>query len=363
MKVKNSALFSGIIRRKIPTFVRFLAEEYKEVMLYSSRQNILTTPFTVFYLLIGCIVCWIACYITSTGYPVYGEVTAPPLWNLICQYLPGKWGTYAIGFLLMLGGAFMIHRANYVLMLIREKTLLPVLFYILLISTNKDFLPLKSTSFGVFFLILAIYYLFTSYHDPNNKRNVFNATFVIAIGSLLWIHICWFLPLFWYGMYKFRTLTLQTFLASLMGLAVVYWFVGFYCLWQQNFDMFTIPFDSLYKVRPLSIKGNGWQDWLTIGYMIALMAIASFNILAHEYEDNLRTRQFLSFLILLAISSFALYFLYEQSSEEYLQIACFPSSILIAHLFTVVRNKYVYWMFHASVVVLILLLLLRIWSF
>ena len=69
-------------------------------------------------------------------------------------------------FLLMAGGAFLVHRVNYALMLIREKTLLPFLFYALLTSTNPDFFPLKSTSVGVFCLILALYQLFTSYHDP-----------------------------------------------------------------------------------------------------------------------------------------------------------------------------------------------------
>ena len=55
----------------------------------------------------------------------------------------------------MAGGAFLVHRVNYALMLIREKTLLPFLFYALLTSTNPDFFPLKSTSVGVFCLILA----------------------------------------------------------------------------------------------------------------------------------------------------------------------------------------------------------------
>lgn len=56
----------------------------------------------------------------SVGYPVYGEVTAPPLWNALCLVLPGKLFTYLIGFLLMAGGAFLVHRVNYALMLIRE---------------------------------------------------------------------------------------------------------------------------------------------------------------------------------------------------------------------------------------------------
>lgn len=94
-----------------------------------------------------------------------------------------------------------------------------------------------------------------------------------------------------------------------------------------------------------------------------LTIIASLNIVTHEYEDNLRTRQFLSFLIVMAIWSFGLFFIYEQSSEEFLEMACVPASILIAHFFTVNRGKYIFWLFHFSVVMFIALLMIRIWNF
>ena len=54
---------------------------------------------------------------------------------------PGKLFTYLIGFLLMAGGAFLVHRVNYALMLIREKTLLPFLFYALLTVQTRISFP------------------------------------------------------------------------------------------------------------------------------------------------------------------------------------------------------------------------------
>lgn len=331
-------------------------------MIYTNHQNKVVNPGTIIYLLSGCLICWIGSFIESIGYPVYGEVTAPSLWNMLCSYLSDKTFTYIFGFLLMIGGAFMIHRTNYILMLIREKTLLPVLFYILLISTNHDFLPLKSTSFGVFFLILAIYYLFISYHNTECQRNLFNAGLILAVGSLLWSYILWFFPLLWYGMNKFRSISPRTFLASLLGIIIISWLLFNYSLWQHDYSSFA-AYDSIFKIRPLSIFGNNFADWLGIGWLIGLTLLSSANIITHEYEDNLRTREFLSYLTVLAISSFILYFLYEQSSEEFLQIACFPSSILIAHFFTVVRNKYTYWLFHISVILLIFLSIYRLWIF
>lgn len=331
--------------------------------LYSGRRFNLATPGVYIYILILCMACWIAGYVDSVGFPVYGEVAAPPLWNAICQILPGKVVTYFMGFLLLCGGAFLIHRANYALVLIREKTLLPLLLYALFISTNPDFFPFKATSFSVFCLILALYELFTSYHDAEATDKAFNAAFIIGAGSLLWIHILWFLPLFWLGMYNFRSLAPRTFMASLLGVSVVYWFVLGWCVWQRDFTPFTIPFSALFKVRVLMVQGTGLMDWIGFTYVAVLTAIASLNILTHEYEDNLRTRQFLSFLIALAVWSFGLFFLYEQSSEEFLEMACVPAALLIAHFFTVARSKYVFWTFHLTVILLVTLFVIRVWNF
>ena len=215
---------------------------------YYGRRYTIATPMTHLYMLCACIFCWIVGYVDSVGYPVYGEVTAPPLWNALCLVLPGKLFTYLIGFLLMAGGAFLVHRVNYALMLIREKTLLPFLFYALLTSTNPDFFPLKSTSVGVFCLILALYQLFTSYHDPDATDKAYNASLIISIGSLLWIHILWFLPLFWLGMYNFRTLNIRTFVASLFGISTVYCFrmvclgMGFHGIYHTFHLLIQDPF-------------------------------------------------------------------------------------------------------------------------
>lgn len=329
---------------------------------YGHRYQI-GTQATYSYMLVACLFCWLSGYLNSTGYPVYGEVVAPPLWNTLCTLMPGKSLTYLIGFVLMLGGAFFVHRANYALMLIREKSYLPFLLYALFVSTNPNFFPLKATSVGVFCLILALYQLFISYHDPESSDKAFQAALLIGCGSLLWVHILWFLPLFWIGMYNFRNLSIRSFCASLLGVCTVYWFILGWCVYTHNYLPITMPFNVLFKIRLLSMIGVNAIDWIQILLVTMLTVLASVNILTHEYEDNLRTRQFLAFLILLFGWSFAQFFFFEQSSEEFLAISCVPAAILTAHFFTVKRGKYYFWLFHTSMLLLVMLLVVRLWSF
>jgi hypothetical protein len=330
------------------------------------KEYTIDTPLNYILLLGVSLFFWVSGYIASVGYPVYSDASATPLWNIVCRMLPNKSVTYLVGILLIFGGAFLIHRANYMLMIIREKTLMPFLLYILLISTNPDFFPLKSTSLGIFCLILAFYQLLTSYHNSGAAvQKIFNAAFFIGIGSLLWVHILWFLPIFWLGMYNFKILTLRSFLSSLLGTGVVYWFLLGWCVWQHDYTSFSIPFASLLKMELPGILNRPFPaDWMQILFIAFFTMIAIVNILLHEYEDSVRTRQFLSFLITFAVASSCLFLLYRQSSDEFLGIICMPVSILVSHFFTVKKGKKKFRLYYLLILLFILLSFLRSsWTF
>ncbi|MDR2118029.1 MAG: hypothetical protein LBP25_00630 [Tannerellaceae bacterium] len=303
---------------------------------------------------------WIAGYAASTGYPVHSEASATPLWQLVCRVLPGKTFTYLAGILLTLGGAFLIYRANYILVIIREKTLMPFFLYLLLISTNPNFFPLKPSSPGVFCLILAFYRLLNSYHDAASVQKTFSAALLIGVGSLLWVHILWFLPVFWLGMYNFKVLSPRTFLASLTGAGLVYWFLLGWCVWQRDFTPFTVPFASM---ADIGLPGRLWQSplihWLPVLCAAFPAMIAIVNILLHEHDDNLRTRRFLSFLILLSAASLGLFLVYRQSSDEFLNVICMPVSILVSHFFTVKKGRKKCLLYYALMLAYISLSFLR----
>jgi len=327
-----------------------------------NKPKSLSNNGTYIYTLVMSLICWVIGYTFSVGYPVYGEVGDTPLWNVICNLLPGKIITYLAGMVLMVSGAFLIQRTNQEGMLIRGRTSLPFVLYILLLSTNPDFFPLKSTSVGMFCLVLAIYELFTSYHDSNDRVSPYSTALLIATGSLLWIHILWFIPLVWYGMYCFRTLNLRTFLASVLGVATIYWILLGWCVWQKDFSTFVIPFSTFVNFRLLSFTDVSILDWLSIIFVAILTIIAALKIFAQDSGDGIRTREFLGFLIIFAGVSFGLFFIYEQSSEEFLGVACLPTSIILAHFFALTHARIAYWMYHFMVITLVVLLFIRLWN-
>lgn len=316
-------------------------------------------------LILFSVVCWTLCYVVSAGFPVYGEVLSTPIWNYLTLLMPGKFVVYLIGFALTLGGAFLLQRANFELGLIRERNYLPFLIYLALISASVDFIPINVASLGVFFLIVSLYELFTSYHYPNRVGKAFNASFLIGAGSLFWIHIVWLLPLFWYGMYRFRSFSLKSMVASLLGIMTVYWLLLGWCVWVKDFTLLALPLESLTKFGFFSFQISSLSHLIVPVVLLVLSVAAIINLVSTEYEDSIVTREFMWFLVKLFFFSLALYVLYGMEQEEFLQLSYVPASLLIARFVTVAHGKYYRWLFGISLLLLIVgfsLRIIELWS-
>ncbi len=327
------------------------------------KRYSLNTPFIVLYVTGISVVCWVVCSLVSNGFPLLLKSSSTPVWKLTTSLLTNEIIAYAIGILFTFGAAILLHRANYALMLIRERTILPFLLYLFYVSSTPNFIPLQASTVCVFCLVIAIYLLFKSYHDEEAVVNAYKTALLLGVGSLVWVHILWFIPLLWRGMYNFKSWSPKIMAASVFGLLTVYWFVFGWCVWQQDFTLFTHSFSLLGRFSLFRFTDLGWVDWISIILVGLITVAATINILTHELEENLRTRQFLWFLILFTCWTLLLFFVYSQSSEDFLQILCIPAAILTAHFFTLKRNKFTYGLFHLMVISCMALLFIRIWNF
>jgi hypothetical protein len=332
-----------------------------------TRQDSYDKPYSVdnpinYAILLGAsLLFWVIGYMAMADYPVQGYTSATPLCELIYLSLPGKAIACLAGILLTFAGAFLLHRTNYLLMIIREKTVMPFLLYVLLISSNPGGYPLNTTSPGMFCLLLAFYRLLTSYNEAGAIRKAFNIGLFIGLSSLLWVHVLWFIPVFWWGMYRFKIFTLRTFLSSITGLAVIYWFLFGWCVIQHDFTLFSLTFAPLTQIGITGDLAGNLQtaDWINLIYIAFLAVIAIVNILLHEHDDSLRTRRYLSFLIVFLIASAGLFFLYNQRPGEFLNVACIPASILAAHFFAVQKGKKTLWLYYILTLLFIIISLIQ----
>ena len=184
-----------------------------------------------------CLLCWMMGYTYSAGYPVATRPENLPTWQSLIGLLPDRLTTYVIGASLYALVAGIVQRINYKYIIVRGRRALPALFFFLFISTNLDTFPLRPVSLSLIGLTLALSQLLGSWQRPDDIGRTFNISVCLSLGALVWPHMVWFIPLFWYGMYRFGSLSARGLLTSVLGLLTVFGFVFAWCLWQNDYRL------------------------------------------------------------------------------------------------------------------------------
>lgn len=328
---------------------------------YGRKKKSVSNPVTVFVTIGICLACWYLAFSGSVGIPLTPEPQATPLWHAVCSLFAGQHILLYVGScLLLFFTSFLIQRGSFLLLIIKGKTLLPFLFFLLLNSTNPEGFPIRSAAVAQLFLLAAFYGLFRSYQEPVNVGRIYNATMYISLGSLLWVHVLWFIPLFWFGMYKFRVLTIRSFFASVLGFFTTYWFVLAWCVWKHDYSLFVIPLQNLVDIHPDFMKETLLEKVVPFS-MIAFIIMAIYIVLREL--NTLRTRQYFTFLVIFSLYSFLLIFLYEQDSANMLSVFFIPVSVLLAYLFSNISGFFGYLFYYGLVFLFLILFAVRLWNF
>ncbi|MDR3127051.1 MAG: hypothetical protein LBU08_01055 [Tannerellaceae bacterium] len=288
------------------------------------------------YLLLLCIVCWV------TGYTLGG----------------GTW-VYAGGMIGMILCAAVALRISYCLFLMRERTLLPLLLCMLLLSTGQAFIPLERGGIGRLCIGVWIYTLFSTYHNTGSTRQGYVAGLIVGTGSLFWGYMLWCLPLTGMVMYRFLSLTAKTFVASLLGAGTVYWIVGGFCSLSGDYALLLDPLQAVLQIAPLNWSGIAWVEGCWMAAYTLFAAIAVLCTFGRHYDENRRTQSFYGFLLLYGLLTLLLTALYGHGpAGEIFQCLCIPASIFLADFYTTSRSGWRRWAFHAMMMALLALYLM-----
>ena len=284
-----------------------------------------------------CLLCWGLCYVYSIGFPLEKKTITMPLWLLAGNLLGYKSGACLAGLFIMVIVSYVMQRITDIEMLIRERTRLPFMLFLLLVSTNAGLLPIKEVSIALLCLVFAVYELFYSYQSPELTGKFFNIGVLIGVAGLFMPQILWFMPLFWIGMYQFRSLDFKSFMASLIGVLIIYWFVLAWCVWKHDYFMFSALYDELTDFRFLSIEIVQLYQIGTI-VVLPVLTMVFFHVKTDALSNSVRIRQLIAFLLNMAIGSVGMIVFYGEDLDSFLAILYLPSSVLIAYFLENIRR-------------------------
>ena len=328
------------------------------------KLNLSGLPTIIFTFLI-CAACWIIGYYGLTDSPVRsGSGASSLLWDVVCRILPMEIHKhYLIGFFLLCLGAAFLQRFNFLFIIIKEKTTLPFLLFLLLNSVNPDFYPFQPVSLAMFLLLFALFELYGSFQKSNAIGRIFNMMVYLSIGSLLWPYLLLFTPVFWFGMYRFRILSFRTFMASLLGVFTVGWFVLGWCAWKHDWGVFINFAQCIADIRFVFTQESRLLEWLTPFWVLFFMIVVSIHISLLKHENTSRTHHFIFFLLIFGVFSFIVSMFYAPNSANFQCIFYIPASIIVSSAFSGKYGIATFLLFYLFMLLLIVLFFVRIWNF
>ena len=318
-----------------------------------------TLPAVIFI----CTICWIgAGFVLNVDYNLNSNYAPLGTLSTILSNLPFFLNKLAGFALYAIIGYFLIE-INNVFGIIRTRASVQTAFYFLLITACPSMHLLYPGDIASISYLIALYFLFRSYHQHRSSGNIFYSFAFMGLGTIFFPQLVYFIPIWWIGTIKFQSLNPRSFCASILGFSFPYWFLFGHAFFYQNMDLFYQPFIEMGNFRPIDFKSQMpiWEI-VTLTYLFILYAGSAIHYFRKGYQDRIQTRSYLDYLLVLGFYIFVCILLQPSQGMNLFPLLLINSSILTAHLFVLTNSRASYLFFIFSTVSLVLLFFFILWT-
>ena len=208
--------------------------------------------------------------------------------------------------------------------------------YIVMTTAANFLLSSTNVAWAQMGLIVFFIFLLHAYQDGRGAGWVFYAFAALSLASIPFVHVLYLVPLLWIILgTNILALSLRTFLASLLGLMVPYWFIGAYAIVFQHLDWLGAHFVALAHpgvVFDLTVLND--HQVLTFIFLMIIAALGSVHFLMFSYQDKIRTRMIYEMFITLSVCCLLLMLVFPA-----LFLAIVVTAPLIGHFLALTHSR------------------------
>jgi hypothetical protein len=260
--------------------------------------------------------------------------TAMPFYQMIfgqLHHFPVLNHIISMALVILIG--YLMIRIAYRDQLLKQRSLMPAMFFMLFSFVIPAARELSPTLLASLFYLLCFSILFKSQDKKPDTLAVFQASLVLALGSMFCLKIIWFLPLLWVCLWTIRQVTwrelLHTILAFvIMGLLLFTWFWGikddggaFKTLIAENMAL-TGSFQPLH-----------YSAYLLYGFMLILVGIASIHMVRYFPTRKTTVQNIYQVLFYMFLAGTAYFILIAHFDPASLTFIAIPVSFVLSDYF------------------------------
>lgn len=304
-----------------------------------SLKNIIVPSIPLAGLLVVvCCVLWLSAFFGARIITLSGQSTTL-MHNVQTYVAPNTLTSTLLSLGFTLFNAFLLAQLNNRFTIIRTRTFLPLLVFMLLMSTWNETHTVNGSHIVLTLFIFSLFYFFSMVRNKSNSEQAFMGSFLISVGSILINPLIFIIPVCWIGFIMFQSLTLRTFLASIFGtLAPWILYLSALVLFNPSYN-----FRQVFVIIPsidLTFSMSLLPRIIYIGLITVIMIISIINLYSLAHSDAIDTQNKLNFLVLLVIAFSVLSFLFMSQFVLFLPIIALVYSLLISHPLTLKQNNF-----------------------
>lgn len=188
---------------------------------------------------------------------------------------------------------------------------------------------------------LFMMFFFSSYQDKTASGRVFLGFMFLGIASLLFVQTLFFLPVLWLVMStNLMSFSRRTFLASIIGVIIPYWFIGGFLLLKGDLSFFATHFTDIAvfgNIFDFSMLRNA--DYVTLVVMVVLSITGAIHCVRNSNKDKIRTRMFCELLTTLNLFATVFIILQPVHFTSILPVLTISTSALISHYIVLTNTR------------------------
>lgn len=328
-------------------------------------QNQVTTGrWTLPAVIIVCTLCWLLSYFLFPHLRLTSDNGANTLFEQFTLAFPMPvWAEHVTSYLIYAIIGYFLIELNNRFAIIRMRASVQTAIYFLFVTVCPRMHLLYAGDIASLAFLISLYFLFSSYQQSHPSGALFHSFFFIGTGSLFFPQLTFLSVLWMIGAYRFQSLNLRSFCAALIGWTLPYWFLLGYTFLYGQIELFYQAFHSLAAFgKAFDLNSLHSWEFAILGYLFVLFAASTGHCITAGFEDKIRTRAYLQFLIDLTGFLFLAIALQPNYYDELLPTLMISTSILTGHFFVLTNSKASNIFFIVSIVGLILLFAYNIWT-
>ena len=223
--------------------------------------------------------------------------------------------------------------------LIRSRSNLPYTVPLFLLSLHPYLLVMTGNYIAIIIILIALTPLLESYQKPDSYLYSFRSSILIAVSSLFQIYALILIPLWWRGEKSMRGPQLNSFLASLFGVLLVYVTMFSFYFVSDNIADFLQPMHYFIAFSIPDIPDYSIFEWVAI-FIVAVIFIINITLSAKEYvRDKVLTLSLMRFIVYMVVVLLLLQILFWKETLFYLILSVTLLSFLSSYLYSKTTSK------------------------